>query len=285
MIQKAKNYLRGLAILCVVFLVLVCVNFGQLSSLILLPFSRRLFRRYNRWIAGAWWGVAVGIAQRVSGPRLILSGDIDSDFTSENAILISNHQNSTDIYALMIFAKSKGRLGDLKWFAKKKLKYVPGIGWGMQFLDSLFLERNWEADVGTINSVFSSILKDRTPMWLVTFVEGTRITEKKVKESQAFAAQRNLPKLEKVLLPRTRGFIATVKGLSTHAQAIYDISLIYPSGSSTLWQTIQGMSPEIRFHIKRYPTEHLPKDPDQLATWLMTRFQEKDLRMSSNSNV
>ena len=75
---------------------------------------------------------------------MVISGDELPQ--TENAVVIANHQSMTDVQALFLLARKAGRLGDLKWFVKNSLKYVPGIGWGMVFLDCLFVKRDWTAD-------------------------------------------------------------------------------------------------------------------------------------------
>ena len=71
----------------------------------------------------------------------------------ENVILVSNHQEMVDIPVLFSFAYAKRRLGDMKFFAKDIIKYVPGFGWGLLFLDCLFVKRNWTSDKEKIDQV------------------------------------------------------------------------------------------------------------------------------------
>ena len=132
--------LRGVAVLAIGFATLLPFNLAQLLSLVLLPFSRRAFRALNRWCADTWWGWCVTGAELVYGVEVIFTGDDVP--TRENALLIANHQQMPDIPAIMKFCKTKDRLGDMKYFVKKQLKWVPGMGWGMQFLDCLFIDRD-----------------------------------------------------------------------------------------------------------------------------------------------
>ena len=76
----------------------------------------------------------------------------------ENALVIVNHQTMTDVQVLFLLARKAGRLGDLKWFVKDSLKYAPGFGWGMTFLDCLFVKRDWTADRAHIDQVFRGVV-------------------------------------------------------------------------------------------------------------------------------
>ena len=128
-------------------------NAAQTASQALRPISPRLFREFNRWAADTWWGWCVTGAQKLHGAHIVVSGDPIPP--KENAFVVANHQQMADITFLMFLARSKGRLGDLKWFVKKPIKYVPGVGWGMAFLDCLFIERKWTADRQSIARTLS----------------------------------------------------------------------------------------------------------------------------------
>ena len=121
---------------------LLLTNAMQMASLVVLPFSPRLFRLINRNCAGNWWNLGRWWTEGFYGIRPEFRGDAIPP--KENAIVVCNHQCMTDIVALWSLAWRKGRLGDMKFAVKEVLKYVPGIGWGMLFLDCLFLKRNWE---------------------------------------------------------------------------------------------------------------------------------------------
>lgn len=194
----------------------------------------------------------------------------------ENAIVVANHQQMPDIIALFMLAWRKKRLGDMKWFVKDVLKYVPGIGWGMLFLDCLFVKRNWSEDEDKIHNTFSKFLSEDIPIWLTSFSEGTRITGAKLEKSQDYARRENLPVPEHVLIPRTKGFVASVHGLKGHIHAIYDVTIGYPDGIPSLWQYLKGMVGRVHMRVRRFAIEELPSDPSALSHWLLVRFQEKD---------
>jgi 1-acyl-sn-glycerol-3-phosphate acyltransferase len=200
----------------------------------------------------------------------------------ENAIVFANHQQMPDILILMFLAQPKGRLGDMKWFVKDVLKYVPGLGWGMLFLDCLFVKRDWAADRGRIEKTFRKYRAERISFWLISFVESTRITAKKLLKAQEFARKRGdyVPQL--TLVPRSRGFVASVEGLGEMVAAVYDVTIAFEGGIPTLWQFMCGVTPRVALHMDRFPREELPQGQPrelELSRWLTRRFVEKDARL------
>ncbi len=259
--------------------VLILVNGIQMLSLLVKPFSTRAFRKINRACAGGWWGMCVSGAQRLNSSHILVTGAEVP--LREDAIIVSNHQQMPDITTIMAFAKTKGRIGDLKFFVKDILKWVPGVGWGMLFLDCLFVKRNWSSDSDHILQTFSNLVDNKVPVWLVSFVEGTRARLHKIEASREFALGQGLEPLEHVLLPRTKGFAATVQGLRVHVSAVYDLTIGYEEGVPTLWQYIKGSAQRIHLHVRRFPVEELPTLEEDIRQWLLDRWSEKDQLLDS----
>jgi 1-acyl-sn-glycerol-3-phosphate acyltransferase len=253
---------------------LLFANFMQILSMLLLPISRAWFRSVNRFIANSWWGVAALVARKIYGTNITITGD--QIINTENAILVCNHQEMTDIPVLFELGVRNGRLGDIKWYVKDILKYIPGVGWGMLFLDCIFIKRNWTNDKNHIRKIFSRLLKDKVPVWVISFVEGTRMKPKKLEASKEFAKARGTQSLDHLLIPRTKGFVATVNGLSSHLDAVYDVTIGYHDGVPTLRQYAKGYVKKVNVHVTCHQLANLPEDSEGLADWLSGRFQEKD---------
>ncbi len=276
--ERIAGAAKGLPISTLMMSTLLGFNAIQTASLALLPFSRRRFRAVNRWAAGSWWGGCVEVAQRLSNARIEVTGDQVP--MRENTLIVANHQQMPDIPYLLALARTKDRIGDIKFFVKDPIKYFPGVGWGMLFLDCVFVKRNWASDAENIERTFARLRGDKVPLWLVSFVEGTRASSSKIAACQEFARKHGLRPPEHVQLPRTKGFVATVNGLRDHLDAVYDVTIGYERGVPTLWQYIKGFAGTAHLHVRRYPTDTLPTDPDELTTWLFERFAEKDELMS-----
>jgi 1-acyl-sn-glycerol-3-phosphate acyltransferase len=256
------------------FASLLAFNAAQTASLLLLPFSRRAFRRFNRWCANTWWGACVVASQWLNRTRIVVTGEDVPE--RENALLLCNHQNMPDILALMMLARTKKRLGDLKFFVKHDLKWVPGVGWGMQFIGCPFVRRDWTADRERIRRTFDTLVRERIPVWLVSFAEGTRSTPEKLLANAEWAVEHGLEPTRHVLIPRTKGFVATIEGLGDHLDAVYDVTIGYEGGVPTLWQYITGCVKRIHVHVRRIPIETLPRVEEELRSWLLARYREKD---------
>ncbi len=266
--------LRALLFAALGFVALLGINLIQLLSLVLLPFSARAFRAVNCWCAGTWWGWCVTFAEKANKTEIVFSG---SDVPlCEDVLLVANHQQMPDITAIMKFAKTKDRLGDLKFFVKKQLKWVPGLGWGMQFLDCLYIDRDWTADQNSIEKTFSNLVNNSVPVYLVSFVEGTRFTMAKLENARAFARDHGLREPRHTLVPRTKGFAASVEGLRSHITSVYDLTIGYEGGVPSLWQYVKGLVARIHVHVRRYEIESLPDSADGLRQWLFDRWEEKD---------
>lgn len=273
-IERVVSTLRVVPPVAFLGTTLMGLNGAQTASLVLLPFSPRGFRAFNRWAAERWWGACVSLSRSVNGVSVVVTGDPIPD--GENAIVILNHQDMADITFVLDYAETKGRLGDLKWMVKDVIKYVPGVGWGMLFLDCIFLKRDWAEDKESIRRTFARLRDNDVPVWLLSFSEGTRITADKLAAAKEHARSHGMPEPRHVLLPRPKGFTATVEGLRDHVGAVYDITIGYEGGVPTIGQFVRGLSPRAHLHVRRFPIDELPADEPGLAEWLRARFVEKD---------
>ncbi len=253
---------------------LVALNAVQVVSLVVFPFSHRAFRRFNRFLANLWWGACVIASRHLAGVRIIVTGDEIPE--RETAVVIANHQQMPDIMVIMDFALQKHRLGDLKFFVKDILKWVPGVGWGMLFLGCPYLKRDWSRDRSSIERTFRTLVNEHIPAWMVIFAEGTRITPAKLARSTAFASQRGWTPTKHVLLPRPKGFAAAIEGLRSHVSAVYDFTIGYTGGIPTLRQYVSGAVRQVHLHVRRFAIESLPAARHDLEQWVRDRFVEKD---------
>ena len=253
---------------------LLVINGAQMASMVLWPVAPGLFRRFNRFVADLWWGWCVSLSRVVQGSEIWITGDaLPAD---DNALIIVNHQTMADVPLLMALAAQYGRLGDLKWFVKDTLKWVPGVGWGMVFLDCIFVKRDWTRDKESIEATFSRNVREKVPMWLISFSEGTRLTPGKLEASQQFSADRGFPETRHVMTPRPKGFVASVQGLGSHLDAVYDVTIGYEAAVPSLWQFAIGLAPVSHVHVTRFARDELPPSEVALGDWLRARFVEKD---------
>src|SRR5262245_18991270 len=120
--RRAFEYCTGVAAGALSFLYLILVlNTIQMVSVVVYPFSRRLFRAVNRWCARSIWGLWVIMAERQNRIQVRITGDPIP--RRENALVLPNHQSMADVMLMMCFAWRCGRLGDMKFFVKDIVKW------------------------------------------------------------------------------------------------------------------------------------------------------------------
>ena len=149
----------------------------------------------------------------------------------------------------------------------------------MMFLDCIFLKRNWLSDKTKIKATFKNIVDYDVSIWLISFLEGTRITPEKLARSQAFAKRRKLPVTNYTMVPRTKGFVASLQGLNNHLDAVYSVTIGYPDGIPSLWQMMLGDVKRFAIDVRRIPVKDLPQDEKALEAWTIEEYQLKDSKV------
>jgi len=228
-------------------------------------------------VADWYWGYLCRVVETWGRWNYVVSGDKIP--LEEDAIIISNHRWIIDWLMIMTLAMRKGRLGGCKLFAKDSIRWIPGIGWGIWILDYIFLKRDWTKDSASIQRTFSNLKSRGLPFWLASHVEGTRLTPSKLKKSQDWAKKNNLPILNNVLLPRSKGFAATLEALGDGtAPVVYDLTIVYEDGrrSPTMASLALRRGGRCNVHVRRYLVKDIPKDPAAVEKWLLERWVEKD---------
>jgi lysocardiolipin and lysophospholipid acyltransferase len=222
------------------------------------------------------------VLERVMGIEIEYSGDKLP--VSESAIIMSNHVTNMDVFCLVAYQYRKGMCGHGKFMAKSSLKHVPFFGWACAMMGQVFLKRDWDKDKTRLTETFDFLLRNRLPVHLVVFNEGTRINEKNRKEMMEFARQRGIEPTQQVLLPRPKGFKAIVNHMrESHIRYIYDMTIGYPNGiirfRDLLISSLYGR--KVLINIKRIPIEDVPSQDDAMQDWVMDRFRRKDKLISS----
>lgn len=278
MIGRLPDFVRvwiwGPFVVPAALLPLILSQIVQMLSIVVLPFSKPLFRKINTTVAASIWGYWAWALQNVDGTEVVVTGDPIP--AREDAIVINNHQEMGDIVLLMCLAMPRGRLGNMKWLVKDVVKYVPGVGWGLFFLDCVFLKRNWLRDASTIRRVFSRINDNKLPVWLCSFPEGTRSTPKKLAAQRARDKAKGLVPYEHVLRPKHKGFAASVAALGQHVTAIYSVTTYYHGGVPSLVGLIRGDCRKVSLDVRRIPVASLPRDEAGLEAWILEEYRHKD---------
>ncbi|CAD5113021.1 DgyrCDS2223 [Dimorphilus gyrociliatus] len=222
-------------------------------------------------------------AQWWSGSDVTLHFENEEDCSSighENTLILMNHKYDIDWLMTWIISERIGILPTTKVFVKNSLKYVPIFGWAWVFTESIFLKRSWEKDRKIITRDLQ-FLHEYPPGYNITllmFCEGTRFSEKKLEESNKFAAKNNLPQLKHTLLPRTKGFVLTMEGIKDKFDAVWDITIGFrkDGATPTVQSIFDGKPTKAELYCRRIPIKDIPTDSDKEASdWLYKTFAKK----------
>jgi len=283
-------YASGLVFMLWV-LVTTCFNgnvLPPLSILFIKPFSPHFHERILQWLANLGWGSIIDYVEIVGRVQPVITGNIVSDAAQPagNKIMVCNHVSASDNVAIFVAARTLGHLGHLRFFAKKELLYVPILGWAAYFLGFIFLKRSWHEDKESVFKTFEQVAGSTTKrnFCLVMYPEGTRVSEKKLAESQEFAKSRGMLVLKHVLVPRVKGLLATFERLRSEIDAVVDITVGYnergPSGSvrPSLADMLLRRDKvwALHLHVRIIPIASIPTEEAALTEWIFDLFAQKD---------
>ncbi|EMC93525.1 hypothetical protein BAUCODRAFT_75703 [Baudoinia panamericana UAMH 10762] len=241
-------------------------------------------------IAESVWAGIQRIFTVSNHAQIVVSG-VDKLPKGESAIVIANHVEWTDFYMIQELAQRAGMLNRCRWFAKQQLKWVPFLGWGLWAMGMPLISRNWTEDQKEMDRVFSGVVQKHWPIWLIAYSEGSRYTNWRRDEAEAWCRSHDKRLGKHVLYPRTKGFLACVHNLrkAPHVKAVYDVTIAYAKHEKVFQQpplfqetvTIPDLDKEWRFfvHVDRYTLSDLPSTDEKLARWLEDRWVEKGERL------
>ncbi|KAG6039791.1 hypothetical protein E4U41_002138 [Claviceps citrina] len=293
---SAGAHLRGLLITLPWALYLLLADVLLSLLLPLAKLAPRAVYEASSQIALSVWAWIQLIFELFNGAVIEISGDALPE--GESAVVVANHVAWSDFYMIQACAQRAGMLAYCRYFAKSQLKAVPFLGWGLWAMGMPLVSRNWLKDKAELDRVFSGIVNDEFPTWLISFSEATRFTPRKFAESQVWCKKSDKPQPKNLLFPRTKGFVSTVQHLrkAPHVKAVYDFTIAYQCDgvfheAPTMWQTLStpGLSSKSKFkfhvHVRRFSVETLPESDDDLARWLEKRWMEKGEWLESQKQV
>lgn len=114
--------------------------------------------------------------------------------------------------------------------------------------------------------------------------EGTRFTEKKHEASVKFAQERGMPVLKHHLIPRTKGFTASLPYLKEKCPCLLDIQLVFKKSDPiepTMANLLHGRGVTGYMHVRRIDMKSLPDTEEEAAAWLQEHFRYKDALQDS----
>ncbi|MCW7753526.1 acyltransferase [Desulfobotulus sp. H1] len=164
-------------------------------------------------------------------------------------LVLCNHQSWVDIFALQ--RNLCGKIPFLKFFLKQELIWVPVMGlvwWAQDFpfmkrYSKEYILKNPHKKGKDLEVTRKACEKFRTtPVSVMNFVEGTRITEAKhLRQKSPF---------QRLLRPKSAGTAFVLSAMGREMNTIVDVTIAYPQGVPSFWQFICGNVSLIRMHIR-----------------------------------
>ncbi|ENN81517.1 1-acyl-sn-glycerol-3-phosphate acyltransferase gamma [Dendroctonus ponderosae] len=255
------------------------------------PFNKALYRKINWYLCYSLYSQLVCVAEWWADVELLLyidKKDWETYFGKEHGYCIMNHSYEIDWLMGWMACEKMRVLGNCKAYAKKVIQYMPVLGWGWKFSEFVFLERSYEKDKEIINRQIKELADHPDPIWLLLFPEGTRFTPKKHQISIEFANKNNLPVLKHHLLPRTKGFVASLASMRGKVPAIYDTLVAFKENdpvAPTMTNLLFGKRVTAHMYIKRCPLDEVPLEEPAQEEYLRQLFVTKDKMKESFLNT
>lgn len=199
-------------------------------------------------------------------------------------MISANHQSWVDI--MVLYYAFNRRIPFLKYFLKQELLWLPLMGaamWCMDFpfmkrYSKEFLARHPELKGKDMETTRRSCARFRhTPVSVINFLEGTRISPAKLAEQQS--PYRHL------LKPKAGGMAFVLSALGERMHCLLDVTIIYPDGIPSYWQFASGQVRHIVVRVSRrdIPAECFTHDYESdsgfrasFQSWVAGLWAEKD---------
>ena len=248
---------------------------------------RKQWTKIAIWLAEAWisgnsaW---MWLTQRTKWQVTGLEGLSYDDWY----LVISNHQSWVDIFVLQhVFNK---KIPFLKFFLKQELIWVPVIGLAWWALDFPFMKRYSKEQIARNPELRGKDLETTrkacerfktTPVSVMNFLEGTRITPAKHQKQES--PYRHL------LKPKAGGIGFVLGAMGDQIDTMLDVTIVYPQGIPDAWAFLQGELKEVEVIIQKrpIPAEYRNQDyqnddafREGFQAWVRDLWWEKDHLLS-----
>jgi 1-acyl-sn-glycerol-3-phosphate acyltransferase len=279
--------LRGL-----VFLIFLPLNLAFWGTFVFLGGVVRLFTfgaaRRKAILAAAFFGecwVATNnwMFDRLLDTRWDIRG-MEGVRRDGHTLIISNHISWIDIFAE--FRAFHGRAPLIRFFLKHTLMWAPIAGqaaWALEFpfmrrYSPEYLKQHPEKRGRDLETTRKACSRYRDmPVPILNYVEGTRFDRDKHDEQQS--------PYRYLLRPRVGGIAFVIASLAEQLDAIYDVTLVYPSRDVSMWDFVSNKVPWIIVHGRRldvpaeFRTDAITEPGparDAFKEWVGRIWQEKD---------
>lgn len=283
-----------------VTIVLVLLNtalwgtFVLLGGLVKLFLPRSEVRRRAILLLAAGGERWAGVNDRIFDLLLPVEWDIsgiDVPDPQGHYLIFSNHVSWVDIFTL--FRVFHGKAAFIRFFMKSQLIWFPIVGQACWALEFPFMRRYSPDELarhpekrGRDLVVARRMCRRyrRVPVAVAVFLEGTRFTQEK--HEQQDSPYRHL------LRPRVGGVSFALAALGDQLDGVYDVTLAYPSGATSLWDFVSGRLKRVAVRARRLdvPPEFLTPaitEPgptrERFKEWIEEIWREKDALLAATA--
>jgi 1-acyl-sn-glycerol-3-phosphate acyltransferase len=291
MLLKARNVLQGTIVILIVAVsttVITAIIF-VLSIFKLLAPAGRARNAMTHWLSslGELW-VSINKAMTWLN-RDMWDIRLPDDLDHKGRYLIfCNHQSGVDILALQYCLNRKAPFG--RFLLKQQLIWVPVLGVAWWALDMAFLRRYSKQQLPQDPALRGKDLENAAraceklkhiPVSMITFPEGTRLSEAK-------REQQNSP-FKHLLRPRYGGVGQVLYSFDDALDCLIDVTIVYPDGTPSVWHFVSGQVKNIIVDIRLRTIDeairgrNFREDSDakyQLNNWLNQIWEEKEAYIS-----
>ncbi|XP_071161379.1 acyl-CoA:lysophosphatidylglycerol acyltransferase 1-like [Mytilus edulis] len=300
--KKVLEYMRYfLRILFITFANLIAIPAYIVYALLLYPIKKYYPEFYWTHVEPRLFQALLGMVASwlySGGYKVIESGDDLTSILDKEALVLVNHQSTSDVPILMSSMYPKGvACGSMTWVMDYIFKFT-NFGWISYFHEDFFICQGKDGRDEELVKLKKHMLNSYLPTgkkWIVVFPEGGFLYKRR-KSSQQYAQKHNFPVLEHVTLPRI-GAVKVITDSLYHdtlqngvkkeslvpaerkLKWVIDITIGYPDRDSLSFPGMMAgiYSPrQINVHYRAYPITEVPHDSNHLQTWLYDRYIEKE---------
>jgi len=264
---------------------------------LLMPFPKQ-HAFLTSYIQSSLFHVIIWFFYYCLGVRIIFSGD-KLQKSDRIRLMISNHPTSMDYIWLWFLQHHQCSTSNMRFVVNAQgwsFKILPLIGPIIEQIVHLFLFKNvknaTDRCMRAIKRTIAYFKKVKSRVTLVLYPEGGTLYEGSVSKSKSFAERYNKTPLNRLLLPREKGFTEIVK----HAEidSIYDVTLgtpemgdgklAYDMGLDKL--VMKGIYPKtIHVHVRRFEVNagnmDTFVDDEGNSPWLRKIWEDKEKLLES----
>jgi len=286
--------------------------------------TRKTYDEIINWTKGSFALLCMCVIQWFAPVKLVITADEGLELDEvcvrnkegevvelklpQKFICLANHQCYLDwmyLWCALYFAHAHQHIYII---LMDRFKWIPVVGWGMQFYRFMFIKRSWIADRAYLGRKLIEIGKDAMkaaePFVLMIYPEGTLVSDSTRAISRRYAEKMDIPDMTNVLLPRSTGTLFALRTLAPSIPnlAVVDITIGYAgipaAGYGQDYYTLRsvffnGLSPPtLHLHLRMWQAKDLPigdmsdsatrgaeatqLEKDAFDKWMLERWREKD---------